>query len=205
MIDHPQSLPARCMRWVLVAGAMLAGVFALAPAGYAQTTDPVAVLNAFNAAVNAHDVDAALALFAPDAIAQFPNQPPPNVYRGTQEIRTWLQADAAQHIQVTASNVKVTGDRVTWDASIVIDDVRPLGISLDGSAEAVIQNGKIGSFTFTLSDETLAKLQAATAQPQALPRTGGAPLSPWWLLAVIGIVVGGLGMVLKARVRGWKL
>ena len=189
----------RCL--MIITGAVL-GVFVSAGHGYAQASDPMAVFTAFHAAVNAHDVDAALAFFASDAVVQFPNQPPPNVFRGTQEIRTWLEADADQHSQVTTSNVQVTGDRITWDASVVVDDVRPLGISLDGSAEAIIQGGKITSFVFTLSEDTLAKLQAATAQPQAMPRTGGAPMSLWWLLAITGLGVCGLGLALRARVRG---
>jgi hypothetical protein len=160
------------------------------------------VFNALHAAINAHDVDAALALFASDAVVQFPNQPPPNVFRGTQEIRNWLRGDADQHIQVTTSNVQITGDRMTWDASVMTDDLRQLGISADGSVEAVIQGGKISSFAFTLSEDTLAKLQAATAQPQAMPRTGGAPTALWWLLAITGLGVCGLGLALRARVRG---
>jgi ketosteroid isomerase-like protein len=186
----------------VIAGTILVSVFASVGRGYAQESDPMAVFNALHAAVNAHDVDAALALFAPDAVVQFPNQPPPNVFRGTQEIRAWLQGDADQHIQVTTSNVQVTGDRTTWDARVVGDDVRPLSISLDGSVEAVIQGGKITSFAFTLSQDTLTKIQAATAQPQAMPRTGGAPTSLWWLLAVIGLGVCGLGLALRVRVRG---
>jgi ketosteroid isomerase-like protein len=195
-------MPARSVKWIVVIGAVLVGVLVSTERGYAQASDPMAVFNAFHAAVNAHDVDAALAFFAPDAVVQFPNQPPPNVFRGTQEIRTWLQGDAAQHIQVTTDNVQVTGDRMTWDASVMVDDLRPLGISADGSVEAVIQGGKITSFVFTLSEDTLAKLQAATAQPQAMPRTGGAPTYLWWLVAITGLGVGGLGLALRARARG---
>jgi len=193
---------SRRRAWIVVTGAVLVGVFVSAGRGYAQASDPMAVFNAFHAAVNAHDVDAALAFFAPDAVVQFPNQPPPNVFRGTQEIRTWLQAVSAQHIQVTTSNVQVTGDRITWDVGVIVDDVRPLGISVDGSAEAVIQGGKIVSFAFTISEETLAKLQAATAPPQAMPHTGGAPISLWWLLAIIGLGASGLGLALRARMKG---
>jgi hypothetical protein len=42
--------------------------------------DPIDVFDAFNAAVNAHNIVTALNFFADDAIVQFPNQPPPNRY-----------------------------------------------------------------------------------------------------------------------------
>jgi LPXTG-motif cell wall-anchored protein len=163
----------------------------------AQATDPQTVFNQFHAAVNAHDVDAALAFFADDAVVQFPNQPPPNVFRGTAEIRTWLQGDADQHIQVATEQLKVEGDKLTWIAKVDVDDVRALGITIEGPVEAVVQNGKIKSFAFTLSDATLAKLAAATSQPPALPQTGAAPdLSAVLLALGLGMLCGG-GFLLR--------
>ena len=38
------------------------------PAGVAQPLDPVAVIDAYTAALNAHDVEAALAFVADDAV-----------------------------------------------------------------------------------------------------------------------------------------
>jgi ketosteroid isomerase-like protein len=160
------------------------GLFGFAIGVHAQAADPQAVFDGFHAAVNAHDVDAALAFFADDAVVQFPNQPPPNTYRGQAEIRAWLKGDADQHIQVTTEQLKMSGDTLSWIAKVVTDDVRGSGITIEGPAEAVIQGGKIKSFSFTLSDATLAQLQAATPQPQALPSTGGLPDISTMLLVV---------------------
>ena len=181
---------------VVVVLMVLAGLFGFTIGTHAQATDPEAVFNALHAAINAHDVDGALAFFADDAVVQFPNQPPPNVFRGKTEMRAWLQGDANQHIQVKTEQFKVAGDRMTWIAKVDVDDVRPLGITIEGPVEAVVQNGKITSFTFTLSQETLAKLQAATAQPQSMPATGASSLRIW-VLAIVGLGVLGLGLALR--------
>ena len=157
------------------------------------------LVGAFNAAVNAHHVDAALAFFADDALVQFPNQPPPNSHRGTSEIRAWLQADAAQHIRLQTDNLQMAGDRVTGIGRVEVDTLRPVGITLEGPVETVVQGGKITSFTFTLSQDTLAKLQAATAQPQGLPQTGGAGLNFNWLLILAGLSICGLGVALRRQ------
>jgi ketosteroid isomerase-like protein len=181
-----------------MAVAVLAGLLSLTINAQAQAADPETVFNLFHSAVNAHDVDAALALFADDAVVQFPNQPPPNVFRGKTEIRAWLQGDADQHIQVKTEQVKVAGDRLTWIGKVDTDDVRALGITIEGPAEAVIQGGKITSFAFTLSDATLAKLQAAPAPPPALPQTGAAPDLTSMLL-VISLLMLCVGRMLLRR------
>jgi ketosteroid isomerase-like protein len=164
-----------------------------------EANDPAAVFNAFNTAVNAHDVEAAVAFFADDAVVQFPNQPPPNTYRGSAEIRAWLQADADQNISVQTEQVQVEGDRVSCLGKVDIDALRPLGITLVGPAEAVVQGGKITSFTFTLNDDTLARLQAIQAPPQALPATSSTGLSHNWLLLLAGLGLCGLGAALLRR------
>jgi ketosteroid isomerase-like protein len=52
----------------LVGSTVLAGLFVFGEHGYAQERDPMAAFTGLHAAVNAHDVDAALAFFAPDAV-----------------------------------------------------------------------------------------------------------------------------------------
>jgi hypothetical protein len=177
---------------------VFAGPLGLTIDTHAQAADPETVFNLFHAAVNAHDVDAALALFADDGVVQFPNQPPPNVFRGAAEIRAWLQGDADQHIQVKTEQLKVAGDMLSWIAKVDTDDVRGLGITIEGPAEAVVQGGKIKSFTFTLSDATLAKLQAAPAQPPALPRTGALP-DLTWMLVLAGLGIFSVGLAFRYR------
>jgi LPXTG-motif cell wall-anchored protein len=199
MQSNAHRVSTHTLAGIAVGSVLLVGLFASPGSVDAQATDPVAVFTAFNIAVNAHDVDAALAFFADDAVVQFPNQPPPNIHRGRSEIRAWLQGDAAQHIQVRTENVQAAGDRVLCIGKADVDALRPLGITLVGTVEAVVQSGKISSFTFTLSADTLAELQALAAQPQELPQTGGAGLSLDLLLVVAALGICSLGMALRRK------
>lgn len=121
-----------------------------------RTADPLAVVQAFDAACNANDVERALELFADDAVVtQLPPPPPPEigVYRGKQQIRAWLEG-LLQHFQVAARNHQVSGERVTWEATVSADILRHMGfVSGAGTVEAVVREGTIASFALTTSFE----------------------------------------------------
>jgi hypothetical protein len=130
----------------------------------ASSGDPAAVFAAFNAAVNAHDVETALGLFAETALAEFPNQPPPNRYSGSAEIRQWLEADNAQNIHVVVEQVQVSGETVRGIGHVAVNDLRAAGVTLVGQVEVQVQAGKIVAFRYTLDDATLQKLQSLGTQ-----------------------------------------
>ena len=119
-----------------------------------RTADPLAVVQGFDAACNANDVERALGLFADDAIVtQLPPPPRPDrgVYRGKQQIRAWLEV-LLQHFHVAARNHRVADERVIWDATVSADILRRLGVaSGEGTVEAVVREGTIASFTLTTS------------------------------------------------------
>lgn len=187
------------MKYLCIAANLLLAFLVLSAPGTAaaQGADPLSVVNAFNAASIARDVDAELALFADDATASFPGQPEPNFFKGKEEIRKWLETDTGNNIHLEVSNLKVVGNKVTWNAVVSDDELRKLGVALEGSAEATVENGKIKAFTFAISAESVAKLNAAIAQ---LPTTGGEPQpSPAWLIALVGIAVMLAGLVALRR------
>ena len=127
------------------------------PAPVELVQQSTAVFDAFNAAVNAHDGDLALSFFAEDAVARFPSQPPPNVNKGLDEIRTWLEDDIANNIHVEIENSNASGDSVKATAKVHVDDLPP-DLTLVGTVEVIVKDGKITSFTYTLDDATLARL-----------------------------------------------
>jgi hypothetical protein len=124
----------------------------------------------------------------------------------------------------------VAGDTVTWQTNFFRKDIASLSDEpLAANAEAVVQEGKIKSFSSILTDEAQAKLAAAqpasdsasaptqevaapatdtatqeAATPAQLPSTGGASMSAL-LVSVILAIAGGLllavGLGLK-RLRG---
>jgi LPXTG-motif cell wall-anchored protein len=170
----------------------------------AQAMDPLSVANAFGDAVDAHNVEAAVAFFADDAVVTTPF----NVYTGQEQIRAWLRASVAQNVrsEVVGSR-RVTGERVSWLSRIAVDEWRNLGVApLETRVDAVIRAGKIESITYTFTPEAAARLQAAQARagaapaqlPRALPRTGDMPAPAVPVLAT-GVAVLLAGFSLRRR------
>jgi hypothetical protein len=161
----------------------------------AEGTDPASVVAAFDAALNAGDVEATLALFSDDAVVRTQTA----THTGKEQVRRLFQELVADRFQFESSNRRVLGDTETHAAKVSRDEWRRLGIvPLDASAEVVVQEGKIRSFTVTYSAESLARLQAAQARaapsqlPRALPRTGEhtAAAGEVGALAVLAALVG---------------
>lgn len=110
-------------------------------------------------AVNAQDLEGALALFSEDAVV---NSGEPAPYTGQAEIQGWLEGMFADNFEIEAEILEVKGDTVLEGDVIRMDSARDLGVdSLQGSSEITVQGGKITAINFTFSQESLAELQAA--------------------------------------------
>jgi hypothetical protein len=95
--------------------------------------------------------------------------------------------------------LQVEGDTVTTKSRTWADPTRALGVApLEATLVYTVQDGKIKGWTWTLSDESLAKLQAAMA---ALPESGGDAFPTYALvMALAGLaIVGGIGLTLLRR------
>src|SRR5919108_6185584 len=73
-----------------------------------QATNPAAVLMAFNNALNAGDVDAAMALVADDAVM---DRGPYGVRTGKAAIRDALQIETSKKLKYEVSNIQVSGNK----------------------------------------------------------------------------------------------
>jgi ureidoacrylate peracid hydrolase len=113
--------------------------------------DPLAVVEALDAACNAGDLEGVMGLFARDAVVtQQPAPPDGGVYCGTEQIRAWF-APQLSGFHVDSHERQAHGERVTWKASMIADMLRQMGINepVEASAEAVVRDGKIASFSVT--------------------------------------------------------
>lgn len=184
----------------------LALLFATPSPAAAQSSDPAAVVRALDAALNAHDADAALALFADDAVIKDgdPAVGSSGNFVGKDQIRTWLAVivDPALRFSIASSGHQVDGNSVTWSWSASIADFVPLGVDPEqGTSAALVQGGKISFYSLASSAEWRAKLQVATTPPARLPKTGTtSQTGPLWLLGVGALGLGGLGLALRRRV-----
>lgn len=129
----------------------------------AQEPDPLKVMEAYDLALNAGNVEGALALFADDAVLTTQQ----GQLVGKEQIRTWLERVVAQNSRVEPVNRQVNGDKVTWQSNFFRKDIASLSNEpLAANAEAVVQAGKIKSFSSILTDEAQAKLAAAQPAPE---------------------------------------
>ena len=186
------------MKTRLIATSMLAAMLALPLALYAQETDPAAVVTAAYEAWNAGDVDAYLALVADDAVVDMPGF---GTYADLEEIRAWMEGLIPLNPQMEFEILQVEGDTVTLMSRYTDDDFRALGIVLEATEVTIVQDGKIASDTWIVTDESMAELQAAMAAVAALPETGGDPGPSYALLMALGglAILGGLGLQLVRR------
>jgi ketosteroid isomerase-like protein len=175
------------MKRFVAAVMVVAAILALPVALYAQETDPLAIVNSWLEAINAGDVDAALSHLADDA--QITSD---RVYTGKEEIRGWYERQVAANGTSTLSDCQVDGETVTCTSVYTDDGLHAMGVdSLEGELVLVVSDGKIQSYTFTMSPESLAKLPPP---PQTLAETGGSSLSPDQGVMTLGglLVAGGL-------------
>lgn len=191
------------MKKLVIAMMALVVIFTLPLALFAQETDPVAVVEGQAVAINAGDVEAAMGYYADDAVitVAYPPPAPPDVYTGADEVRAWFEELVAMNFELDATILQVDGNTVTTNEKTYSDFSRDLGIApLEGITKYNIQNGKIKGFTWTMSDESWAKLQAAMP-PQSMPESGGTTFPTYAVIITLGgmAILGGLSLALLRR------
>jgi Cu-Zn family superoxide dismutase len=157
--------------WFLPIASVLAALaFVVSPLQRsAQTGDPVAVIAAFEAAVNAGDLDGALDQFAAGAELTFEGAPGEReVLTGRDEIQEVLEG-----VTITPGPRQVNGDTVRYPYTVSIVFPRLLEsvaffqrFDLDpqtGTMEAIVRGGKITSFAIVVDPEMAARSEAAVA------------------------------------------
>ena len=110
-------------------------------------------------AVNAKDLEGALALFADDAVVTSVS---PEPFNGKAEIQGWLEEMFADNFHIEAEIVNVNGNKLIERDTMTMDSMKFFGIeTLTGTSEITLKKDKIKTLNFSFSDETLADLQAA--------------------------------------------
>src|SRR5262245_47564660 len=105
---------------------LLAAAIAQPARALAQGQDPIAVAKAFDAALNAHDVDATLALFADNGTVHDAEQPPGNTdFAGKAQIREWLLGflTPGTNFRIEPSNYQANGNVVTYDWKVYVKEL----------------------------------------------------------------------------------
>jgi ketosteroid isomerase-like protein len=177
----------------------------------AQTSDPVAVIKARDAAMAAGDLETALSFYADGATIRTADPDPgtTGVIEGKDQIRELLVSRIAVHIRFESMNFQVNGDTVTFEHRVWHDDPdleRLNLLPIETNNTVVVRDGKIHDWLIDIKDEWIARAEAAFAAemgaPAGMPRTGGAdsgfPVSAW--LLVVSVLFGLCGLALRLAV-----
>ncbi len=190
------------MKTRMIIAATVVALFALPGALNAQAANPVSIANAWNDALNAGDIDAALSYLADDAVLTYipPTPGTSGVLTGKEEIRSWYETIVAAHGVGTLSECRLDGETLTCTDTYTDDDIKAMGVdSIVGEWVAVVREGKIQSYTFTMSAESLAKLGPPPGTLAETGEPGAAGRLPLWL-GLSGLLTGLGGMGLR-RIR----
>jgi limonene-1,2-epoxide hydrolase len=145
--------------------AVLGGILVISGGTLAQVTDSASIIRAFQHAVNAEHVDAALALFADDAVV---SNTLGRRFIGKHRIRSLIQTnvDAGNHF--VPEDLQALGDGVTWNVTESNSIYKKLGLNLvEMTTVVVVQEGRIKSWTTYFPLDTLARIEQGCAAPQA--------------------------------------
>ena len=150
--------------------ALLAG-----PAASAAPVAPASVLDQMEAALNAGNVDAFVAWFAPDGVIR---EPGGTVVTGKEQIRVYAQGLVSRGYRVEpgprtpAAPQPGTETALKWTARVAFDGLRALGVEdVTARAEAVVAGGKVRSYTPAFSPGSTAMMAtAAAAQAETFVR-----------------------------------
>ena len=120
---------------------------------------PQDVVNSWQEAMNAGDMDKALSYLAEDAaVAISPAMEGDGVYSGHAEIRGWYEPLLASKGVTTLSDCNVVGEIVTCLDTYADEGLKSMGVDfIEGDFIAVVREGKIQSYTLTIKPDSLAK------------------------------------------------
>ncbi len=191
------------MKTCLIILIVLMVTLALPGGMLAQESDLAAVAAESVKPLNAGDIDAAMSIFAEDAVVSLFIPGAPETYTGAAQICAWMENLAALHWEGQVEIIKAEGDKVTSRIKTWMDPTRAAGIApLEGLEEYTFRNGKIVAYSWTPIEETIAKLKKLMA-PKSLPQSGGIswPAYPIMMMLLLGglTLLSGLSLLLLRR------
>lgn len=125
-----------------------------------MTGTPTAVVEAFIACENAHDVDGAMALFheyavVRDAFAQ---------HSGADQIRSWQDGLRAGNFHADIGPVEEAGEIAKFTGTVLFDPLAGMGVpKAEGEWELTVLDGRIALMLFAFSADSLAQIVAANS------------------------------------------
>jgi hypothetical protein len=169
----------------------------------AQATDPASIVASLTTALNSYDEAAVGKLLAEDAVLSYTSSAV-NIggaeYQGRESILELVPALAADEaLYEVIGTPSVSGETVTWRWRETSKIATGYGVDfLEYDMQGVVSAGMFQSITFTFTEESIAKIQAALAAQGGvgMPTTGDNSvfIYGWLLMASMLAVLSGVGM-----------
>ncbi len=138
--------------------ALAAGPAAALP----PSLSPGAVLDQMESALNAGNVAAFVAWFAPDGVVK---DSPTTMAVGPEQIRLYAEGLVARNYHVDRGPTTLEGTRLRWSSKVTFDSLRALGVDhVDGTAEAVIEKGKVKMYQPAFSPGCVAAMATSSSR-----------------------------------------
>jgi hypothetical protein len=161
------------------------------------------LVNDWQEALNKGDIDAALSYLSEDAVVTIiPPAEGDGVYKGHAEIRGWYDSITSAKGSGSLINCKTANETITCLSTYADEGLKSIGVDfIEGDWLASVRGGKITSYTFTMTPESLAKLPAPNSEPvEALATSIDDLLGTWWFPSeglMIEFNVGGASRVIS--------
>jgi len=122
-----------------------------------QHRDLTPMMGKLDAAVNTHDVDAAMQFMAPDVVV---HDPMGNMHNGTAAVRSWFEG-MMPGFHVESWGIHQSGDTLMWSSRVTSDAFTRVGSPLEVQTMTVFSGDKIKFFQSQLTREARNKMTFA--------------------------------------------
>ncbi|MBN1546910.1 MAG: nuclear transport factor 2 family protein [Syntrophaceae bacterium] len=141
------------------------------------------LVNSWQEALNKGRVNEALSYLAEDAkVTIIPPAEGDGVYNGHSEIRGWYETIASGKGSGSLKDCKSVSDSIACISTYTDEGLKAMGVDfIEGEWVATIENGKIQAYTFTTSQDSLAKFPPPIPTPvESLVNTINELVGTWW-------------------------
>ncbi len=132
-----------------------------------QTPDSATIVKDLVTAVKEHDLQELMGFFDDGALLRIEPSLPGSVienYRGKERIQNWWQQFFGDHGTIDASNLRTSGNQVSFDATVSSDRFAAIGVDpVQANAQATVNGNMVESLTITYTPESVKRIQQAVA------------------------------------------
>jgi hypothetical protein len=141
-----------------------------------QMPDPISIVRDLIDTVNRRELDEAMVVLDDDVKVRIEpgsegSIPGSSVetYTGKKFVQRFWQDLLDEHLTLEARKLEASGNEVTWDSTLSVDRLAAMGVeTVQARGHAVVEEGRIDSFTLTLTPESASRVREAMAR-QAQP------------------------------------